>query len=116
MKRGQALIVLEEVRERAAVDSLQIQLDALLEELSRWDGYVDEGPFLCGDQFTLADIAVFPLLMHFEAIGYDYAKHTPSLFKYMNQCKARPSVVQSGWIGNFNAFVRDRNPARVLAD
>ncbi len=96
-------------------EQLGERVDALLEELSRWNGYVGNGPFLCGDQFTLADIAVFPLLMHFEAIGYDFAKHTPSLFAYMNQCKARPSVVQSGWIGNFNAFVRDRNPARVLA-
>jgi len=81
---------------RQTREQLGARVDALLEELPRWDGYVGDGPFLCGDQFTLADIAVFPLLMHFEALGYDYSKRTPSLFAYMNQCKARPSVVQSG--------------------
>ncbi|UCD68142.1 MAG: glutathione S-transferase family protein [Betaproteobacteria bacterium] len=96
-------------------EQLGERVDALLEELPRWDAYVGNGPFLCGEQFTLADIAVFPLLMHFEAIGYDYSKHTPSLFAYMNQCKMRPSVVQSGWIENFLAFAREREPGQVLA-
>ena len=96
-------------------EQLGARVDALLEELPRWDGYVGDGPYLCGDQFTLADIAVFPLLMHFEALGYDFAKHTPSLFAYMNNCKARPSVVQSGWVEVFLAFARGREPAQVLA-
>ncbi len=90
-------------------------MDALLEELPRWDAYVGDGPFLCGDQFTLADIAVFPLLMHFEALGYDYSKHTPSLSAFMDRCKARASVVKSGWVEAFLAFARGREPAQVLA-
>ena len=90
-------------------------MDALLEELPRWDAYVGDGPFLCGDQFTLADIAVFPLLMHFEALGYDYSKHTPSLSAFMDLCKARASVVKSGWVEAFLAFARGREPAQVLA-
>ncbi len=96
-------------------EQLGARVDALIEELPRWDAYVGDGPFLCGDQFTLADIAVFPLLMHFEALGYDYSKHTPSLSAYMNRCKARPSVVQSGWVETFLAFAREREPAQVLA-
>ncbi len=96
-------------------EQLGARVDALFEELPRWDAYVGDGPFLCGIQFTLADIAVFPLLMHFEALGYDYSKHTPSLFAYMNHCKARPSVVQSGWVETFLAFARAREPAQVLA-
>ena len=96
-------------------EQLGARVDALLEELPRWDAYVGNGPFLCGDQFTLADIAVFPLLMHFEALGYDYSKHTPSLFAYMNQCKARPSVVKTGWVENFLAVAREREPGQVLA-
>ena len=96
-------------------EQLGVRVDALLEELPRWDAYVGDGPFLCGDQFTLADIAVFPLLMHFEALGYDYAKHTPSLSAYMDRCKARPSVVQSGWVENFLAFTREREPGPVLS-
>ena len=101
---------------RQSREQLGGRVDALLEELPRWNGYVGDGPFLCGDQFTLADIAVFPLLMHFEALGYDFAKHTPSLFAYINQCKARPSVVQSGWVENFLAFAGERKPGQVLAD
>jgi glutathione S-transferase len=96
-------------------EQLGARVDALLEELLRWDAYVGHGPFLCGDQFTLADIAVFPLLMHFEALGYDYSKHTPSLSAYMNRCKARPSVVQSGWVETFLAFAHGREPGQVLA-
>jgi len=96
-------------------EQLGARVDALLEELPRWDAYVGDGPFLCGNLFTLADIAVFPLLMHFEALGYDYAKHTPSLHAYMNQCKARPSVVQSGWVEVFLAFAREREAGQVLA-
>lgn len=100
---------------RQSREQLGGRVDALLEELPRWDAYVGDGQFLCGDQFTLADIAVFPLLMHFEALGYDYSKHTPSLFAYMKQCKTRPSVVQSGWVENFLAFAHGREPAQVLA-
>ena len=96
-------------------EQLGARVDTLQEELPRWDAYVDEGPFLCGDQFTLADIAVFPLLMHFDALGYDYANRTPSLWAYMNLCRARPSVVKSGWLKNFLAFAREREPAQVLA-
>ncbi len=96
-------------------EQLGARVDALIEELPRWDAYVGDGPFLCGDQFTLADIAVFPLLMHFEALGYDYSKRTPSLSAYMNWCKVRPSVVQSDWVENFLAFARGREPAQVLA-
>jgi glutathione S-transferase len=96
-------------------EQLGTRVDALLEELLRWDAYVGDGPFLCGDMFTLADIAVFPLLMHFEALGYNYAKHTPSLLAYMINCKARPSLVQSGWLENFLAFARERDPSQVLA-
>lgn len=100
---------------RQSREQLGGRVDALLEELPRWNGYVGDGPFLCGDQFTLADIAVFPLLMHFEALGYHYAKHTPSLSAYMDRCKARPSVVKSGWVKKFLAFARERNPSQVLA-
>ena len=96
-------------------EQLGSRVDSLLEELPRWDAYVGNGPFLCGDMFTLADIAVFPLLMHFEALGYDYEKRTPSLWTFMNRCKARPSVVQSGWVENFLAFAGDRAPGQVLA-
>lgn len=96
-------------------EQLGERVDAVVEELQRWDAYVGDGPFLCGDQFTLADIAVFPLLMHFEVLGYDFAKHTPALGAFLDQCKLRPSVVETGWVQRFLDFARDRQVAQVLA-
>jgi glutathione S-transferase len=96
-------------------DQLGDRVGALLEELPRWAAYVGGGPFLCGDQFTLADIAVFPLLLHFEVLGYDYAKHTPALAAYLDQCKSRASVVETGWVQRFLDFAKERQVAQVLA-
>ena len=96
-------------------EQLGERVDTLLEELPRWDAYVGAGPFLCGDRFTLADIAVFPLLLHFEVLGYAYAKHTPALAAYLDHCKARPSVVETGWVQRFLDFARERQPGQVLA-
>jgi glutathione S-transferase len=97
-------------------DQLGERVDNLLAEIPRWDAYASGRTFLAGDQFTLADIAVFPLLMHFEAMGYDYAKNTPALSAYMDRCKARPSIKTSGWVETFRAFAGGRNPNQVLAD
>ncbi len=55
------------------------RVDELLAEIERWDAYSVGQTFLAGDPFTLAEIAVFPLLMHFEALGYDYPTRTPAL-------------------------------------
>lgn len=96
-------------------EQLGDRVDALVEELPRWAGYVGDGPFLCGDLFTLADIAVFPLLMHFEVLGYDFATHTPTLAAYLGHCKARPSVVETGWVQRFLDFAKQQNVGRVLA-
>jgi glutathione S-transferase len=96
-------------------EQLGDRVDALLDELPRWDAYVGDGPFLCGDLFTLADIAVFPLLLHFEVLGYDYAGRTPALAAYLDRCKSRPSVVETGWVQRFLDFARERQLAPVLA-
>ncbi len=90
-------------------------VDSLLAELQRWDAYTQGRTFLAGDPFTLADIAVFPLLMHFEALGYDFPLNTPSLAGYIDRCKDRPSVQTSGWVECFYEFVRERDPEQVLA-
>ncbi len=96
-------------------EQLGTRVDDLVGELDRWEVYTTGRTFLAGDQFTLADIAVFPLLMHFEALGFDYASRTPALAAYMSQCKARPSVVASGWLEAFTAFAEARAPQKVLA-
>lgn len=92
------------------------RIDKLVAEIVRWEAYIAGQDYLAGDQFTLADIAVFPLLTHFEALGYDYAGHTPELAAYIARCKARPSFRDSGWLETFSSFVTARAPAKVLAD
>jgi glutathione S-transferase len=96
-------------------EQLGDRVDQLLAELQRWNTYVTGRDFLAGDQFTLADIAVFPVLMHFEALGFVYAKHVPALSSYMDRCKARPSIKETGWVETFREFANVRNPNQVLA-
>lgn len=100
---------------RKSKRELRPRIDALVAELARWESYAAHQRYLAGAQFTLADIAVFPLLMHFEALGFDYATRTPALAAYVEACKQRPSVRRSGWLDAFGAFVRERAPELVLA-
>ena len=88
----------------------------LLAEIDVWNGYVEGREYLAGEQLTLADIAVFPLLLHFEAMGYDFATRTPALHAYLERCKARPTVRDSGWLDAFWHFVEERSPHQVLAE
>jgi len=95
---------------------LQPRIDLLLAEVDRWNAYVEGRRFLAGDAFTLADIAVFPLLMHFEALGLNFAKRTPALAAYVEACKQRPSVSESGWVETFMGLVERLAAEPVLAD
>ncbi len=95
---------------------LASRIEALIAELTRWDDYLAGRQFLADEQFTLADIAVFPLLLHFEALGFAYAERTPALASYIERCKARASVRESGWVEAFYNFVSQLAPADVLAD
>jgi glutathione S-transferase len=97
-------------------EQLGVRADALLEELARWDGYLEGRSFLAGEAFSLADVAVFPLMMHIEALGYDFAGRAPRLAAWVSRCKQRPSVVASGWLERFDAFVMARAVQPVLAD
>ena len=129
-RRAQALMRLEEFQAKLdpcnifgsvvfgkqTRDQLGSRVDKLLAELLHWDCYVEGQAYLAGDQFTLADIAVFPLLMHFDALGYDYARRTPALHEYKERCAARPSVVATGWLDTFRSVMKQIAPARVLAD
>jgi len=129
LRRAEALMRIEEFQAKLDVknvfgsvlfgrqtrEQLGERVDALCAELPRWNAYVEGRAFLAGDPFTLADIAVFPLLMHFEVLGYDYASKTPALAAYMDRCKQRPSVAASGWVDTFTDFARAREPEHVLA-
>ena len=100
---------------RQSRKELQPRIDALVAELEVWNGYLEGQRFLAGEPFTLTDIAVFPLLMHFEVLGFDWAARTPALAAYLDACKQRPSVTQSGWVETFTQFVSERAPELVLA-
>lgn len=97
-------------------EQLGKRVDDLLAELARWEAYLAGRSYLAGDRFTLADIAVFPLLMHFEVLGYDYPARAPALAAYMRRCKERDSVRRSGWLDTVEAFVGRLQPAPVLRD
>ncbi|MDJ0789421.1 MAG: glutathione S-transferase family protein [Myxococcota bacterium] len=101
---------------RKGRNELAPRLEALVAELAYWERYAEGQRFLAGNDFTLADIAVFPLLMHFEALGFDYAGRTPALAAYMSACKERPSIQRSGWLDAFAAFVQAMAPEKVLAE
>jgi len=129
-RRAQALMRLEEFQAKLdpcnvfgsvvfgkqSREQLGTRVDKLLAELARWNAYVEGQAFLAGEQFTLADIAVFPLLMHFDALGYDYAVRAPALHAFKLRCAARPSVIATGWLDTFRGFVKQIAPTRVLAD
>ena len=79
--------------------------DAVLEERKQLifekigcmeDTLSDGRPWLCGDQFTLADIALVPRLELFPAIGVDdlYQRY-PRIGEFVARVKARPSWEQS---------------------
>lgn|GEM_PF-2520786 len=97
-------------------DELAPRIEALVKELALWEHYLADRMFLAGDQFTLADIAVFPLLMHFAVLGFPFGERAPNLAGYIDRCQARESVVATGWIDTLHAFVTPRISSKVLAD
>ena len=96
-------------------DELGARLDNLLSELGRWNDAVGPSGYLIGDTMTLPDIAIFPVLVQVEAIGYDFAARAPALAKYLAQMKQRPSVVATGWLSAFGQMMKQMAPAQVLA-
>ncbi|KAL4225931.1 hypothetical protein ACF0H5_013919 [Mactra antiquata] len=60
-------------------------------ELKVWNGYLEGQDYLCGDQFTMADVFVFPQLAFFKRSGASFADF-PNLNKYVDKIQSRPSV------------------------
>jgi glutathione S-transferase len=65
----------------------------LLEKMASMEQELADGrPWLCGDQFTLADIALAPRIDMFPIIGIpDINERFPNIGKFMGRMKARPS-------------------------
>jgi len=71
----------------------------LLEKMDMMERQLADGrPWLCGDQFTLADIALGPRVDMFPIIGIpDIDQRFPHIGKFMERMKARPSWAASGF-------------------
>jgi glutathione S-transferase len=71
----------------------------LLEKMDTMERQLADGrPWLCGDQFTLADIALGPRVDMFPIIGIpDIDQRFPHIGKFMARVKARPSWAASGF-------------------
>lgn len=67
------------------------------ETLRRLDGMV-VGPYLCGDQLTIADCAVFPFLWRLET--EDHLSQCPNLKTWLGHCQINPAIrktIESAW-------------------
>ena len=71
----------------------------LMEKMAQMEDQLCDGrPWLCGDQFTLADIALGPRVDMFPIIGIpDIDQRFPHIGKFMERMKARPSWAASGF-------------------
>ena len=71
----------------------------LLEKMESMEQQLADGrPWLCGEQFTLADIALGPRVDMFPIIGIaDIYQRFPHIGKFMERVKARPSWASSGF-------------------
>jgi glutathione S-transferase len=65
----------------------------LMEKMTSMEAQLADGrKWLCGDQFTLADIALGPRIDMFPVVGVnDLYDRYPSIGKFMERVKARPS-------------------------
>ncbi|KAM9384025.1 glutathione S-transferase A-like [Pholidichthys leucotaenia] len=88
--------------------------EALTEELKLWEGYLQQGPYLAGKTFSLADVVVFPSV----AILYRFGlceKRYPNLAKYYNCLKERPSI-KASWPPKWDEDIKGGPPRDLLKD
>jgi glutathione S-transferase len=69
----------------------------LLEKIAQMEDRLSDGrPWLCGDQFTLADVALGPRVDMFPVVGIgDLYQRFPRIGHFMARMKARPSWEKS---------------------
>ncbi len=71
----------------------------LIEKMASMEDRLADGrPWLCGDQFTLADIALAPRIEMFPVVGVqDLYERFPRIGQFMERMKARPSWAASAF-------------------
>ncbi|XP_076862426.1 glutathione S-transferase rho [Brachyhypopomus gauderio] len=92
----------EEERHESA---LKRHMENLTKELKMWEGYLQKmgtGSFLAGKNFSMADVACFPMIAFFPRFGLSEERY-PRLMEYYQLLKDRPSVKASWpphWLDN----------------
>jgi GST-like protein len=80
-----------------AQENLQYAVDRYTNETGRIYNVIDnrlkESPWIAGDDYTIADIAIFPWLRSYERQGQDLNEF-PNLKKWFETIEARPAVVR----------------------
>jgi len=76
------------------------QLALVFEKIEQMERVLGDGrPWLCGEAFTLADIALAPRLDMFPALGVDdLPRRFPATGAFLERVKARPSWTQSALV------------------
>lgn len=105
-------------REEWDADHLAALAVPLVEEFSRWDDYLADCEWLCGDPApTLADLFLIPFVMYMHRFGFDYgARGMSNLAAYHGRARNRPSV-QATWPPHWRESEGDPTfaPAAALA-
>lgn len=76
-------------------DYLEVKKEAMYKEIALWEGYLDAGDFLAGDEVSIADISFFPTLAYTVRLGLSVSRF-PRLNGYYQRMLQRPAV-QASW-------------------
>lgn len=68
------------------------EVQALMQELHYWDGYLSSTYYLTGSQFCLCDVALFPAIAEFVWMGLDLELKFPNVSRWFNLVKRRESI------------------------
>ena len=87
----------------------------LFEKMEQMEERLSDGrTWLCGDRFTLADIALAPRVDMFSVIGVaDFYQRYPRIGEFMARVKARPSWQKSGFRPEPGETERRIDPAKL---
>ena len=75
--------------------------DKLLLTISRMGQALDQGPWLTGDMYTLADVCMSPMIQRLEDLGLEhYWSVQPAVGDWLARVQARPSFDQAYYPGS----------------
>ena len=79
---------------------IEASLEQLAQNVSRMERALEDGPWLIGDMFTLADLIVIPVIVRMEDIGLAYIWNcAPRMADWFARAKARPSFAKAFYPG-----------------